>query len=222
MSGSVGSVPEWLVPATDAGAAKALDDLVSFIANSDVQQALVAAGLPEDQQAKVAKALRIVRALPTSHSVRDVPGAQARCVELGEGGGEAKDLDMVGDEEALQLAEEFLGPPPQHESAEERRQKILVTKGKLQNCISKVRNARVGSSPLGYGVLVPIGTIWGRVPAEPLPPVREKVGFAISATSLALTPRVMGLCMLAPLSSSWLRSFLLTRCSAPRAGVGRA
>ena len=73
LSSSVGSVPAWLVPATDAGAAKALDDLVSFIANSDVQQALVAAGLPEDQQAKVATALRIVRALPTSHSVRDVP-----------------------------------------------------------------------------------------------------------------------------------------------------
>ena len=48
---------------------------------------------------------------------------------------------MVGDEEVLQLAEEFLGPPPQHESAEERRQKILVTKGKLQDCFSKVRKA---------------------------------------------------------------------------------
>ena len=121
----LGRVEELAGPVADPSAAQAFSDLVAFIADTSVQQALVKAGLPADKQAGVPAALHTVNATSSILRARE-------------------DSDMLDDDEALLLAEEALGPSGQNESAEERRTKVLAAKGRLQgHWTTKVRKAAI-------------------------------------------------------------------------------
>ena len=92
-----------------------------------------AAGLPPDQQARVHAALQAVQAAALV-GVAVASEAPRQPLAQGARGAAAAgdDEDMLGDEEALSLAEELCGPGLQTESQSDRAARVQAAKLKVQ------------------------------------------------------------------------------------------
>ncbi len=140
---------------------QAVADLCTFAANPGVQQALVAAGMPEDQQARVVSALQAVSV--------GFPSLAATCPQPPGSGQEDAANGSAIDEELMELDDEFLTqmaeaavPPAEpggDNGAEERRARVAETKARLS---SKKGDLEQGQGQENWGQEVLI--VWWALP----------------------------------------------------------
>ena len=138
--GFTGSVPL----SRESDTKQALADLVAFVSDVNVQNTLVAAGLPPGQQARVHAALQAVQAAAMANADMS-PGAPRQSFPQGALGVVAAgdDDDMLGDEEALSLAEELCGPGLQTESLSDHAARVLAAKLKVQQMCRSRKGGKV-------------------------------------------------------------------------------
>jgi len=121
---------------------QAVADLCTFASNPGVQMALVGAGMPKDQQARVVAALAAVSGcLPATCAAPGAPAATAAATRTAHDDAEPQEEDMQLDDDLLQeMAEAAIAPgePGDGNAASDRKVKVAEAKARITS-LAKVK-----------------------------------------------------------------------------------
>ena len=121
---------------------QAVADLCTFASNPGVQMALVGAGMPKDQQARVVAALAAVSGcLPATCAAPGTPAATAAATRTAHDDAEPQEEDMQLDDDLLQeMAEAAIAPgePGDGSAASDRKVKVAEAKARITS-LAKVK-----------------------------------------------------------------------------------